>query len=149
MRMPRIRFRLWWLLVAVAIVSVCFAAARAETGPGTAVAIVVASVSCLAYTRYSEAVALRKVRGLATSRSRKAALLLVSAIIAAAFIGLSDIAFLAGYYVYMEYSRYIDGTCHWSGYREPDELAVGVSIGFILALCVASFMRHTFWPQAR
>jgi hypothetical protein len=25
---------------------------------------------------------------------------------------------------------------------------VGVSIGFILALCVASFMRRKLWPQA-
>jgi hypothetical protein len=73
---------------------------------------------------------------------------LASAAIAAAFIGLSDLAFLAGYYGYMEYSESTDRTCHWTPYRESDYVATGVSIGFVLALCVASSMRRTFWPQA-
>ena len=115
--------------------------------PSAGGVIVGACISYLTYKRYSGAVAFRNARGMATSRPRGAALLLSSATIAAAIIGLSDLAFLAGYYSYMEYAQNAERTCHWTPYREYDYVATGVSIGFVLGLCVALSTRCMVRPQ--
>jgi hypothetical protein len=149
--MPRLglRFKMWWLMAAVAIVAVCFAAARNASAPNAVIAMIGSCVACLAYKRYSEAVALRQARGVATSRTRKAGLLLASAAMAAVVIGLSDIAFLAGYYGYMEIA--VGGVVSEPlvAVQRSEYTATGAVFGMILALCVASSLRYTVWPLER
>ena len=108
------RFKAWTLLVAVAIVAVSLAAARVESAPGAGIAIIGSCISFLAYKRYSEPVALRRAKGLTTSRSRKSILLLGSATIAATVIGFADIGFLASYYGYLKVINETVLMSHWS-----------------------------------
>jgi hypothetical protein len=136
-------------MVAVAILAVCLAATRAESAPGAAIAIIGTCVSYLAYKRYSDAMSLRLARGLTTSRSQKAGLLLASATIASAVIGLSDIAFLIGYYGYLKLAHETVVRSHWTPDRDPSYMATGMIIGVILALGVASSLRRTVCSQKR
>src|SRR4051812_4691418 len=73
--------------------------------PVAGILIVAACVSVLAYRGFVVAVSRRTAGGLTTSRLRKAALLVNSAVLAASLIGLSDLAFLAGYHGYMLLTR--------------------------------------------
>jgi hypothetical protein len=136
-------------MVAVAIVAVTLAAARAESAPSAAIAIVGACISYLAYKRYAEAVSLRRASSLTTSASQKVRMLFVSATIAAVVIGLSDIAFLTGYYGYLKIAYEIVVTDHWTPYDDPGYMATGGIIGVILALCVASSLRRTVCSPQR
>jgi hypothetical protein len=136
-------------MVAVAIVAVSLAAARAESAPIAGITIVGSCVCYLAYKRYSEVVALRVARGLMTNGPQKVTLLLSSVIVAAVIIGLSDVAFLAGYYGYLRVADKTVRMSHWTPYHDPGYMSTGVIIGVILALCVASSLRHTIWPLER
>src|SRR3954468_21518681 len=49
-----------------------------------------------------------------------------SVAIAAAVIGLSDLAFLAGYFGNMEIADIRSMSAHWTSYEEPDYVATGV-----------------------
>jgi hypothetical protein len=142
MRRPNSGLRMWSLGVAVAIVAVSFAAARAESAPGAAIVIVGTCVSLLAYKRYSEAIALRQAGDATISRSQKAGLVLTSATFALAIIGLSDLAFLAGYYGFLRVAYEAVVWSHWTPYDDRNYMGIGVVIGVALALCVASSVRH-------
>src|SRR4051812_12385726 len=89
------------LMATVAIVAVSLATTHVESAHSVAIVIVVACISYLAYIRYSEAISLRQVSGLTTSPSQKAGILLASVTVAAVVIGLSDLAFLTGYYGFL------------------------------------------------
>ena len=149
MRRLGVRFKAWTLLVAVAIVAVLLAAARGESGPGTMIAIIGACICYLAYERYAEVVSLRRARGLTTSRSQKAFLILASAIIAVSVIGLSDIAFLAGYCGFLKVAYETVVVSHWTPYNDSGYMGIGVVIGVVFALAVASCLRRNVWTEDR
>lgn len=71
---------------------------------------------------------------------------LASTTLAAAVIGLSDLAFLAGYYGYLRLAYQTVLMSHWTPYVDPCYQATGVVIGVSLALSVASALRHTVCP---
>ncbi len=102
MRQSGVRFKAWMLMVTVATVAVSLAVVRVDGAPGATVAIIGSCIFCLAHKRYSEAVALRRAKDLTMSRSQKAVQVLTAVTIAAAVIGVSDIAFLVGYYGYLK-----------------------------------------------
>lgn len=139
----------WTLMVAVAIVAVSLAAARAESAPSAAIAIVGGCISYLAYKRYTEAVSLRRASGLTTSPSRKMGMFLASVTVAAVVIGLSDIGFLTGYYGFMKIAYNIVVMSHWTPYDDAGFMATGGMIGVVLALCVASSLRRTVCSHQR
>ena len=120
-----------------------------RSAPGAAIAIVGACISYLAYQRYSEAVSLRQTSGLTTSPSQKVGLFLGSVTMAGVVIGLSDIAFLTGYYGYLKVAYETVVMSHWTPYDDPGYMATGGIIGVILALCVASSLRRTVCSHKR
>jgi len=128
-------------MTAVAVLGVLFALGRsvssrfAESSPGSTVVIVGTCVAYLAYKRYSDALLLRRVSGLTTGRPERARLLLVSAIFAAALIGLSDAAFL------IVYAMCTTANLHSSS---DGDTAAGVIIGMVMALCVALCLSRAF-----
>jgi hypothetical protein len=144
-----LQLKAWSIMVAVAVVAVICAAARIDSAPRAAVAIVGSCFVVLASKHYSETVALRRASGLTTNRPKKAGLLLVSASIAAAIVGLSDVAFLAGYYGYLKIASEAVVRSHWTPYKDSGHMATGGIIGLILALRVASSLRQTIWLQER
>ena len=134
----------WSLMAAVAIVAVSLAAARAESAPAAGIAIIGACASYLGYKTYSGGVTKRQASGLTTSRFQKAGLILGSTTFAASVIGISDLAFLSGYYGYLELVEASVIMTHWTPYNDPGHMTTGVVIGVALALCVASSLRRTF-----
>jgi hypothetical protein len=149
MRLHGAGIRSYSIMVAVAILALLLAAVRVECAPGSGIAIVVSCIGYLAYKRYSEAVATRLAGGATISRSRKAGLVLSSITLAATIIGLSDFAFLAGYYGFLKVAYEAVVMSHWTPYDDPNYIGIGVVIGVPLALCVASSLRHLVWsPEA-
>src|SRR4051794_28256405 len=112
MRRSGVGIKVRKLMVAVVIVALTLAATHVESALSAVIIIVVGCISCLAYKRYSEVLLLRRVSGLTTSRSQKAGMLLASVTIAAVVIGLSDLAFLTGYYGYLRIADGIIWTNH-------------------------------------
>jgi hypothetical protein len=147
MRPPGAGIRSWSIMVAVAIVALLLAAVRVESAPGSGIAIVLSCIGYLAYKRYSESVAPRLAGGATISRSRKAGLILSSSALAATIIGLSDLAFLAGYYGFLRIAYEVVVMSHWTPYRDPGYMGLGVVIGGILALSVAWSLRHFVWSN--
>jgi hypothetical protein len=66
--------------------------------------------------------------------------------VAATVIGLSDIAFLAGYYGYLEIASWAFRGLPWI-YHDAGYMGDGVIIGVIVALWVASSLRNAFWAH--
>ncbi len=146
MRHPGPTFRTWCLMAVVAVVAVCAAATRPKSARSAAVAIVGTCVLVLAHKGYTEAVARRLADGAAISRSQRASLALASATLAAAVLGLADLAFLAGYFGFLRLAYQTVVMSHWTPYDDPGYQVTGVVIGVGLALSVASSLRHTVWP---
>jgi hypothetical protein len=140
------RLSAWSLMVGVAVVAVVLAAARIDSAPGAGIAIIAACISYLACRYDSVAVARRRELGLTTGPLRRAALFLSSASVAFAIIGLSDLAFLVGYYGYLKVADEIVITSHMSPSSTEGYMAIGAVIGVVLALCVASSLRRTVSP---
>lgn len=136
MRHPGPALRTWYLMAVVAAVAVCAAATRPESAPSAAVAIVGACVLVLAHKGYSEAVARRLADGVAISRSLRASLALASATLAAAVLGLADLAFLAGYFGFLRLAYQTVVMSHWTPYDDPGYQAAGAVIG--VSLCCPS-----------
>jgi hypothetical protein len=150
MRQFALRLKAWSLMVGVAIVAVCCAAkVHVESAPGYAIALIASSTAFLAHNTYADALGQRRARGLATSRPQNAALLLASSMIALLVIGLSDMAFIAGYYGFLKVVSEVVVESHWTSYYDPVYMVTGVVIGVILALGVASSLRRTIWPFER
>jgi|GEM_PF-3232584 len=149
MRKSGAGFNLWTLMAAVAIAAVTLAAARTENAPSAGIAIVLACISSLAYKKYSEAISLRQASGLTTSPLQKSGTLLTSGIVAAVVIGLSDIAFLTGYYGYLRGADKIIVASHMTPSVTPRFMVIGSIIGITLALCVASTLRRAVYMNDR
>jgi hypothetical protein len=149
MQQTGVRLRTWLLMVCVAVVAVSVAVARIDSVRTAAFAIIGSSVFLLAHKNYSEAVVVRRANGWSTSRSKKAGLILASTTIAVGVIGLSDIAFLVGYYDYLHVADQRIRMSHYSPSSDPDHLLLGGAIGTILAFCVGSSLRRILWPDRR
>jgi hypothetical protein len=150
MRQHALHVKAWSLMVAVAIVAVCCAAAvHVEMAPRYAIAMVMSSAAFLSRRRYSEALALRRASGLTTSWRQKLPLIVASTTIAVLVIGLSDMAFLSAYYGFLKLANELILCSHWSPYDDPIYMGTGVIIGLSLALGVATSLRRTIWPHER
>jgi hypothetical protein len=139
------------MMAAIGVAALCCAAVRVESGPAISTCIVAACVWYLTYRRFAQAMAHREAEGLTTSRSQKARILARCAIFALVVIGLSDAAFLAGYFGYM---IYIDNTVRMTDivefpHEELEHIAKGTVCGIILALCAAGFLKWILWPLIR
>jgi hypothetical protein len=134
------------LMSTVAVVAVALAATDVKSAPLVGIIIVAGSACYLAYNRYAEAISLRRASGLATSRSRKAVILMASVSVATMVIGLSDFAFLTGCYGFIRVGKNTFATtCHDNLWASPIAVAMGVAIGVALALPVASCLRTMVW----
>ena len=91
--------------------------------PLRGIVIVGFCVCCLAHQRYSSALAFRQSQSLKTSRSQRAVLLLSSSTFAATAIGLSDVAFLAGYHGYLKAADEINVMTDYSPSDAPGCMA--------------------------
>ncbi len=139
------RLNLWVLMVAIVFVAFgLVAAVRPRNAGGVGTAIVGACVVCLAYKRLSNVVSLRQAKGLATSRSRKLGLFLVSSAIATAVIAFSDLAFLIGRLGYGKTIDSIFAQNHSRVSDEPGHMLIGLGIGVSLTIGVASSLRRVF-----
>jgi hypothetical protein len=132
-----------------AIVAVTLAIIHVESAHSAAIVLVVVCISCLAYMRYSESISLSQERGSTTNPSHKIRIFLASVTIATIVIGLSDLAFLIGYYGYLRVADAIILTSHATPSSIPGHMMVGWVFGILLALSVASCLRRTVWIQDR
>jgi hypothetical protein len=138
------RLKLWWLMAVVAVAAVACAVGREHGGLGAGTVIVFACVIALASKRYAHLMSSREARGLATSRARKALLVMNAVAVAVMVIGLSDLAFLAGYFGYMKLFSRISS--HWSQYEDRTWMAMSAAAGTALAVRVAVALRRRLWP---
>ncbi|MHC5539025.1 hypothetical protein ACYOEI_12475 [Singulisphaera rosea] len=132
----------WSLMAAVAIVAVVLAAARPDSAPGAAVAIVGACIAYLAFKTYAERISLRQAQGLSTSRWLKICLGFSSSATAILILGLSDLAFLIGYFGFLKIASEVVVSSHWTPYADAGYMLTGGLFGMIFALVVASTLRR-------
>ncbi len=137
------RLKLWWLMAVVAIAAVACAVGREHGGLAAGAALVCACIIALASIRYADFMGLREVQGLATSRTRKALIALNAMVVAVLVIGLSDLAFLAGYFGYMKLFPRISS--RWTQYDDPSWMAMSAAAGTALAVRVAIALRRRLW----
>lgn len=147
MRLPRVRFRLATLLSIVAAAAVVLAATRSRGKAGAAIALIAASVYGLARKRYAELSAARDGGSTETGALARARPVVASALMAAAVIGLSDLAFLIGYYGWLRWGELRSSSSHWSPQDDPVYRWTGFVIGVALALWVASSLRRGIWTS--
>ncbi|MHB1560357.1 MAG: hypothetical protein ACYC61_23140 [Isosphaeraceae bacterium] len=145
MRLPHVRFRLATLLSIVAVAAVVLAATRARGKTGAAIALITASVYGLARKRYAEVSTARILGSPATGAASRARPVVASALMAAAVIGLSDLALLIGYYGWLWWGELSPRSSHWSPHDDPVYRWTGFVIGVALALWVASSLRRGIW----
>jgi hypothetical protein len=148
MRRSGLEIKVGSLKAAVAIAAVDLATPF-ESAHVAMIGTITACIAYLAYNRYSEAVSPRQTSGLRTAPARKAGILLSSAAVALVVVGLSDLAFLIGYYVFLKAADGIVRTSHWSAFMDPDYIAMGVVIGSALALWVALCLRRAVYAHDR
>jgi hypothetical protein len=138
-------------MATVAVSALILCVYRVDVAPSVTVVLILLSTSVLAYKRYSYGLAQRVSEKPVTTRSQKITLLLTSVIVAVTLIGLSDAAFLVGYYGYVEllvpisfhYQSRVAGT---SRAPEVPELVSGIICGFMMAMAVAYALRRMIWP---
>jgi hypothetical protein len=133
-------------MAAIGVSALFFAALRVEAAPAVGIPIVGACVCYLAYRWLTAAMARREAVGSATGRLQKARLVAMSAVVAMAIIGLADVAFLVGYFGYMEFMRAPFIVARRVPYSEPRHVMMASVFGVTLALCVASMLRWMIWP---
>jgi hypothetical protein len=138
------RSKIWWLMAAVAVAAVACAAGREHGGLAAGAVVVFACVIALASRRYADLMGLRKAQGLATHRALKARIALNAMVVAVLVIGLSDLAFLAGYFGYMRLFPPISS--HWTQYDDPRWMAMSAAAGTALAVRVAVGLRRRLSP---
>jgi hypothetical protein len=152
MQRPRIRLEIRGIMAAVAVSALVVGVYRADVAPSVAVVLIVGSTSALAYKRYADGLAQRVNEARLTTRSQKTTLFMSSVIVAVTIIGLSDATFLVGYYALGEVLLPLSFGHHTSAWigrsREPElqELLIGITCGFVMAMIVAAGLRSTIWP---
>ncbi len=144
LRRRAVRFKAWSNMVGVAIVAICCSVAtHIESALSSALAIIESCAACLTYKRYFESLALRQARGLITSGTEKRILLARSAMFAVMIMGLSDAAFMTGYYGFLKAGFLLGVAAHRSPHDDPVCIILGGGVGMVLALKLASWLRST------
>jgi hypothetical protein len=131
-------------MVAVAVAALVCVVIRGDASPGLGIALIATSLILLTWAHHAKVVALRRSRGLETSRLRKAALLPGSLAMASVFVGLSDLAFLIGYLFYRDFLAYKETDWRWD--LSPDCTTKSTVFGAVAAVGVASVLRTAIWP---
>ncbi len=144
-----LRITIRTLMVTVAIVAVTLATTHVENDRIIGTLIVVASVGYLAHIRYCESISLRQRSGVTSNSSQKFGVLVASIILATVVIGLSDLAWLTGYFGYLRVADALFETCHGAPSTSPVGMIQGWIIGGFLAVGVASCLRRTVWIHDR
>jgi hypothetical protein len=142
----RSRLTLGRMMAVIGAAALILAMRRVDSAPAVSVCVFAACAWYLASRRFAEAMARRAAEGLTTSRAQRARILVGAACIAVVAIGLPDGAFLAGYYGYMEAIRATIVIRNWSPDYEPWHMTMGVVIGIMSALYVASIVRRWIGP---
>jgi hypothetical protein len=157
MQRLRVRLEIRGIMAAVAVSALLFWVYRvvppgdgvvsAGVPPGVGVELILGSTLVLACKRYSDALAQPVNAKMVTTRSQKIRLLMTSLTIAATLIGLSDFAFLVGYYAY---SECLDGFFHTytTNTHGPERQGylIAMFCGLIMAMTVAYALRRLIWP---
>jgi hypothetical protein len=136
------------LMVAVAIAAVDLAA-PVDVAHVAMIGTIAACIAYLAYNRYSEAVSRNRTRGVRMGSAQKAGVLLSSITLAMVVVGLSDLAFLIGYYGFLNGANATVRMSHWSPYIDPAYIATGGVFGSALALWVAWCLRRAVYEHDR
>jgi hypothetical protein len=146
MQRSKIRLEIRGIMAAIAVSALILGVYRADVAPSVAVVLIVGSTSVLTYKVYSDLLtqAAREVQVI--TLLNKIALSLTAATVAVTFIGLSDVAFLAGYYGFVEMF-----TPFWTRYETDRQLGLedhllGACCGFISAMAAAYALKRTIWP---
>ena len=125
------------LMFVVAIVALILAATRMESTEVVAISLVGGCIALLTYLRFSQTVALKQAAGETIDGARKKRILLSSATLAVTIIGLSDLAFLAGFF----------GLVSLTYESRRFDYVPAILLGGVLALLVASSLRQTLWTR--
>lgn len=135
MKLPRVRFTVRGIMIAVALVAVIFAAFQSEGSPLLGVVIVVGSTICLAYARYNQA----------RSKGRGRWLLARSIAEAVFVIGLCDATFLFGFLFCLN----VRGVrrSHYNPLRDTVFFQTCVGFGAAGAVCLAVALRRLLRPK--
>jgi hypothetical protein len=150
MQPPRIRLEIRGIMAAVAVSALLLWVCRADLPPIiAAIFFIVGPALALTWKRYSDALAQPLNAKQVTTRKQKITLLLTSFTVAVTVIGLSDFAFLVGYFGYSVLMAEAG-----FGYRnvllrhqyEVSQLLIGAMFGLIMALTVAYALRLLIWP---
>jgi hypothetical protein len=147
------QFTIRWLMVVVAAVAVVLAAIRMGAVLGIGIGAILSCVLLLAYKRTSDTMIQRRAKGLPMSPRQRRRIFLASTAISAVIIVFSDIAFLIGYYGYVQWRAYDSVWPRpWEWFRDRRDIyhrefwLEGVGYGLTLALAVASVLRWMLWP---
>ena len=136
--------RLWSLMRAVAIVAISLAVLRAESARGVGTTIIVGCAIYLPYRKYLVLVKSSQEQHSISSPLQKTSFILISISFAIFVIGLSDLAFLIGYFGYLGLANRSIRISHWTPYMDPLHITAGVVTGVLFALSVASSLRQMF-----
>lgn len=133
MRIPRFTVRR--LMIAVVLSAIPLALLRSDGAQLLGLLIVLGSMGCLAYARYT--------RG---KRIRPGRWLIVRSVAEAVFIiGSCDGAFLLGFFGYIKFMS--PRRTHWHPFRDDAFLFNCSVAGTILAVCLAVILRRTMSPD--
>lgn len=135
-RMSRPQFITGGLMALIAAVALTVAASREDSRLAAGTTIVVTCVTCLTCKLAADSLASRKAEGRETSRSTQVMIVSVSAAIAVAVLGASDLAFLVVYCGYMVTIRSLAD--HYWPWEESEHIFIGTVLGGIAALRAVS-----------
>jgi hypothetical protein len=149
MQRQQLRLEIRGIMAAVAVSALILGVYRVDVAPSISVGLIVGSILVLAYKRYSDALAQVVNDERVATRSQKLTLLLTSIIVAVTLIGLSDAAFLAGYFGYpLLWGTF--GVAYQSNgpslQHDVEQYIIGAMFGLIMALTVAYALRRLIWP---
>jgi hypothetical protein len=125
-----------------AAVALAVAALREDSRPTVGIIVVATCVACLTCKLAADELASREADGRETSRSTRVRIISVSAAIAVAILGASDLVFLAIYSGYMVTAFILAGVTHFSPHEEPEHIFMGTLLGGIAALGMLPLTRR-------
>lgn len=140
MPMPRVRFTVRRMMVAVSSAALIFGALRTDK-PGLAGILIVAGcIAGLAHKLSSETLARMRTKGVPVGPTRKLDVILGATGRAAAIVLASDFAFLVVYFSYLTLVTF--GRHHFYLHLKTEHIVIGTVLGAMAAISVASRMRQ-------
>ncbi len=140
MRLPRVRFTVGRVMVAVALVALILGALRTDYPALAGILIVASCIGGLAHKLSSDTLTGMRSRGMPVGPVRKLDVILGATGRAAAIVLASDFAFLVAYWSYWALLSF--GRNHLYPHRHPEHIAIGTALGALAAIWVASRMRR-------